>query len=55
MSPENMRGRCNALLTALGIKNIDDWWHGHNLAFGRNPIDVPLDEVYRYLMEHSSR
>lgn len=52
---ENLKLRCDALLTALVGKNlVDDWWNRPNKGFDlQTPIAVfeqNPEQVYNYLM-----
>lgn len=56
ISPETMKARCNALLTALvGKTLVDNWWKSPNKAFdGATPAEVfEVDPglVLSYLMK----
>jgi hypothetical protein len=55
---ENLKLRCDALLTALVGKNlVDDWWNRPNKGFDlQTPIAVfeqNPERVYNYLMRFS--
>ena len=56
VSPENMRARCEALVTAMvGQELADQWWTGANRAFGGDTPEqiysVAPSAVYAYLMK----
>ena len=58
ISPENMRARCEALVTAMVGKNLSEqWWTGSNKAFGGHTPEqiysVAPSAVYAYLMKSS--
>ena len=46
---------CNEIVVSLtgSAELAKEWWYGSNKAFGmRNPIDVPTNEVYDYLISN---
>lgn len=56
ISPENMRGRCEALVTAMVGKELTEkWWNSPNKAFGGDTPEqiysVAPSAVYAYLMK----
>ena len=56
ISPENMRARCEALITAMvGKELVPKWWNRPNRAFGDNTPEqiysVAPSAVYAYLMK----
>lgn len=56
ISKENMRARCEALITAMvGRDLVDQWWNSPNKAFcGDTPeqiYSVAPSAVYAYLMK----
>ena len=58
ISPENMRARCEALVTAMVGKELaEKWWNGPNKAFGGDTPEqiysVAPSAVYAYLMKSS--
>ena len=56
ITPETMRARCEALITAMvGKELVPQWWNGANKAFGGDTPEqiysVAPSAVYAYLMK----
>ena len=55
MNIEQKIQRCQALVIAFaGKTNAELWWNSYNEYFNAIPRLLPVDEVYNYLMTHSS-
>jgi hypothetical protein len=54
MKIEQKTQRSKALVIALvGKDNAELWWNSYNVYFKAMPSEMPIEQVYDYLMAHS--